>query len=72
MELHEAPAVYEHLIHYDEEKETQVRVTVNTFRGVEYLSLRKYYLDSMKNGYLPEKGLVCQSILTTPENCFVP
>ncbi len=45
MELHEAPALYEHLIHYDEEKETQVRITVNTFRGVEYLSLRKYYLD---------------------------
>ena len=24
MELHEAPAVYEHVIHYDEEKQTQV------------------------------------------------
>ena len=45
MELHEAPAVYEHVIHYDEEKQTQVRVTVNTFRGIEYLSLRKYYMD---------------------------
>ena len=45
MELHEAPAVYEHVIHYDEEKQTQVRVTVNTFRSVEYLSVRKYYMD---------------------------
>tara|TARA_B100000131_G_scaffold83924_1_gene80928 strand:+ start:3479 stop:3787 length:309 start_codon:yes stop_codon:yes gene_type:complete len=45
IQLHEAPAVYEHVIHYDEEKETQIRVVVSTFRGVEYLHLRKYYMD---------------------------
>lgn len=45
MELHEAPEMYEKVIHYDEEKEVQVRLTVSTFRGVEYLHLRKYYLD---------------------------
>lgn len=44
MELHEAPEMYERLIHYDEAKEIQVRLSVNTFRGVEYLHLRKYYL----------------------------
>ena len=37
--------IYEHVIHYDEEKQEQVRLTVNTFRGVEYLHLRKYYMD---------------------------
>jgi hypothetical protein len=45
MELHEAPEIYEKVVHYDEEKEIQVRLTINTFRGVEYLHLRKYYLD---------------------------
>ena len=44
MELHEPAPVYEKIIHYDEVKETQVRLTVSTFRGIEYLHLRKYYL----------------------------
>ena len=42
MELHEAPPMYERIIHYNEEKETQVRLSVSTFRGIEYLHLRKY------------------------------
>ena len=38
-----APSIYERVIN---EKDTeQVRLVINTFRGVEYLSLRKYYLD---------------------------
>ena len=45
MELYEAPAVYEKLIHYDRNKEIQVRLVVSTFRGVEYIHLRKYYMD---------------------------
>mgnify|MGYP001201716783 FL=1 len=45
MELHEAPALYEKIIHYNEAKELQVRLTINTFRGIEYLHVRKYYLD---------------------------
>ena len=44
MELHEAPPVYERVIHYNEKKETQVRLTVSVFRGIEYLHLRNYYL----------------------------
>ena len=44
MQLHEAPPMYERIIHYNEEKETQVRLTVSSFRGIEYLHLRKYYL----------------------------
>jgi hypothetical protein len=44
MELYASPELYEKIIHYDEEKETQVRLTVGTFRGVEYLHLRKYFL----------------------------
>ena len=45
IQIYEAPAVYEHVIHYDEEKQPQIRVVVSTFRGVEYLHLRKYYMD---------------------------
>lgn len=45
MELYQAPETYERVIHYDEDKEVQVRLTINTFRGIEYLHLRKYYLD---------------------------
>jgi hypothetical protein len=45
MELHEAAPVYERIIHYDESKEIQVRLVVSSFRGIEYLHLRKYYLD---------------------------
>jgi hypothetical protein len=45
MELYQAPEVYERIVHYDTEKEIQVRLTVSSFRGIEYLHLRKYYLD---------------------------
>ena len=45
IEIHEAPALYEHLIHYDEAKHVKVFLTINTFRDIEYLSIRKYYQD---------------------------
>jgi len=45
MELHEAPEVYERIIHEDGNRGNQVRLTISTFRGVEYLSIRKYYMD---------------------------
>jgi hypothetical protein len=45
MELHQSPEVYERVIHNDNEKHLQVRLTISTFRGIEYLHLRKYYLD---------------------------
>lgn len=45
MELYTAPELYERVVHYDEDKNIQYRLVVSTFRGVEYLSLRKYYMD---------------------------
>jgi hypothetical protein len=45
MEIHESPDAYSRVIHYDADKEIQVRLTVNIFRGIEYLGLRKFYLD---------------------------
>lgn len=44
MKIHEAPEVYEKVI-FEKEGTEQVRLTINEFRGVEYLHLRKYYLD---------------------------
>jgi len=45
---------YERIIYYNEKKETQVRLTVNIFKGVEYLSLRSFYL-SFEEEWLPTK-----------------
>lgn len=45
IELHSAPSVYEKEIHYDEVKGQKIYLMVNTFKGSEYLHLRKYYQD---------------------------
>ena len=45
MKLHEAPELYEKIISQNEEGTEQVKLTINTFYDVEYLHLRKYYLD---------------------------
>lgn len=45
MELNEAPEVYERIIWKDDVDATQIKLVVNTFREIEYLSLRKYYRD---------------------------
>jgi len=58
MELYEAPEVYTKIIHYDQEKEIQVRLTVSSFRGIEYLHLRKYYL-GFEEEWLPSSEGVC-------------
>ncbi len=41
MEIHDEPEIYEHLIFEDERN--RVMLVVNEFRGIEYISLRKYY-----------------------------
>jgi hypothetical protein len=45
IELHNAPPVYEKLVHCNEEKHERVYLTVNSFKDTEYLHIRKYYLD---------------------------
>lgn len=45
MDLHQEPEIYEKIIYYDQDKEVQIRLVINTFRGTEYLHLRKYYMD---------------------------
>ena len=45
IELHNAPSMYEREIHYNEEKGEKIYLMVNTFKGKEYLHIRKYYQD---------------------------
>ena len=45
MKIYEAPEVYEKIVSENDEGTEQVRLTVNEFRGTEYLHLRKYYLE---------------------------
>jgi len=57
IDITEPANVYEHVIHYDEEKQEQVRLTVNIFRGVEYLHIRKYYMDFEEQWRPTPKGI---------------
>lgn len=57
MDLHTAPSLYEKLIHYNEDKEIQTRLVVNSFRGTEYLHLRKYYLDFTETWMPSSEGI---------------
>jgi TPP-dependent indolepyruvate ferredoxin oxidoreductase alpha subunit len=54
-----APTKYERVI--TERDTEQLRLVINTFRGVEYLSLRKYYLD-FDEEWLPSKEGVSMPI----------
>lgn len=37
--------VYSRLVYWDEAKDLQIKLGVNIFRGVEYLYLRRFYMD---------------------------
>lgn len=65
MELHDAPEEYSKIISYDSDREEQIRLVVNTFRGIEYLSIRKYYLDFFEEWQPTTTGI---SIPLTIEN----
>lgn len=38
-------AVFSRTIHYDPDKEIQIRITINEFRGSQYMHIRKYFMD---------------------------
>jgi hypothetical protein len=61
MNLHEAPEVYEKIISENEEATEQIKLTINTFRGIEYLNLRKYYLD-FDGDFKPSKDGVAMKL----------
>jgi len=70
MELHEAPSKYEKVIHYDEAKETQVRLVVNSFRGIEYMHVRKYFLDFDEEWRAGREGVAMPLDLSNSRELF--
>ena len=62
--------IYEKIILEQENKEIQWRLVVSTFREVEYIHLRKYYLD-FEGEYKPTKEGACIPFeLTSLSNLF--
>ena len=59
MDIWQEPEDYSRIIHVSEDGTTQIRLTVNTFRGVEYMHLRKYY-QSFVHIHLQKKKYVYQ------------
>src|SRR5210317_811689 len=55
----DSPAPYEKIIQQTEDE--QIRLVVNVFRGTEYLSLRKYYLD-FNEEWLPSRNGITMPI----------
>jgi len=71
MELHNAPPVYERVIHYNQEHEVQIRLSVNSFRGTEYLHLRKYYLDFDENWKPSSDGVAMPLDFSNSKELFI-
>ena len=70
MELHTIPPVYEKVIHYNEAKQTQIRLVINTFRGVEYLHLRKYYMDFSEEWLPTPEGIAMELDFSNSRELF--
>jgi hypothetical protein len=71
MELYQAPEVYERVIHYDEVKHIQIRLTISNFRGVEYLGIRKYYLDFEEEWKPSSEGITMPLDLNNSRELFI-
>jgi len=71
MELYESPDAYNRVIHYDPIKEIQVRLTVNIFRGIEYLGLRKFYLDFDEEWKPSPEGISIPLDLSNSRELFI-
>ena len=61
MKIYEAPEIYEKIISEKEGGTEQIRLTINEFRGVEYLHLRKYYQD-FEGEFKPSKDGVAMQL----------
>ena len=64
----DAPAIYEKVV---EENDTeQVRLVINTFRGIEYISLRKYYMDFEEEWKPTRQGITMALNLSNSKHLF--
>jgi|TARA_B110000305_G_scaffold133058_1_gene148582 hypothetical protein len=70
MDLYQVPEMYEKLVHYDADKEVQIRLTVNSFRGVEYLHLRKYYLSFDEEWMPSNEGIAMPLTISNSRELF--
>ena len=64
----EAPAIYEKMI--QETEHEQVKLVINTFRGVEYISIRKYYLDFDEEFKPSNQGITIPIYMENTRNLF--
>ena len=64
-------SIYERVVHYNEERDFQVRLTLNEFRGIEYLHLRKYYLDFDEQWKPSSEGIAMPLDLTNVKELFI-
>jgi hypothetical protein len=71
MDLYKAPEAYSRVIHYDEVKEQQVRLTINTFKGIEYIHLRKYYMDFDEEWRPTPEGIAMPLDLSNSKELFI-
>jgi len=60
--------VFYRIVHQTDDK--QVRLTVNEFRGVEYLHLREYYLDFDEEWHPSSKGVAMPLDLNNSRELF--
>jgi len=64
----DAPAIYEKMI--QETEHEQIRLVINTFRGVEYISIRKYYLDFDEEFKPSNQGITIPIDMENTRNLF--
>jgi TPP-dependent indolepyruvate ferredoxin oxidoreductase alpha subunit len=64
----DAPAIYEKII--QETDHEQVRLVISTFRDVEYISLRKYYLDFDEEWKPSNQGISIPIDMENTRNLF--
>jgi len=64
----EAPAIYEKII--QETDHEQVRLVISTFRDIEYISLRKYYLDFDEEWKPSNQGITMPIDMENTRNLF--
>jgi len=64
----DAPAIYEKIV--QETDHEQVRLVISTFRDVEYISLRKYYLDFDEEWKPSNQGISMPIDMENTRNLF--
>ena len=70
IDIWQEPEVYSRIIHESEDGLEQVRLTINTFREVEYIHLRKYYLDFNEEWKPSKQGIHMPLNLTNSHELF--